>query len=84
MMVCRSLICGGQFIAWATNIIHPGPVNVTGNGLIQFSGQNVDLSRSVLTFQKPGDIRGDWLNHNHLLVLPGTANPDSVGGCGWN
>jgi hypothetical protein len=55
--------CGYQFLAWATNIVNPGTVNVPGVltfvnlgtlatglvGLMQFTGQNVDLSRSTLT-----------------------------------
>jgi hypothetical protein len=54
--------CGSQFLAWATNIVNPGTVNVPGilttvnlgtgasgvAGLMQFTGQNVDLSRSTL------------------------------------
>jgi hypothetical protein len=55
--------CGYQFLAWATNIVNPGTVNVPGvftivnsgtlatgvAALLQFTGQNVDLSRSTLT-----------------------------------
>jgi hypothetical protein len=55
--------CGYQFLARATNIVNPGTVNVQGYnvivnsgtgatglaGLLQFTGQNVDLSRSALT-----------------------------------
>ena len=54
--------CSYQFLAWATNIVNPGTVNVPGifttvnpgtgatgvAGLMQFTGQNVDLSRSTL------------------------------------
>ena len=41
--------CGSEFLAWATNIVNPGTVNVPGVvGLMQFTGQNVDLSRSTL------------------------------------
>ena len=64
----------GQFIAWATNIINPGPVDVGGNGLMQFSGQNVDLSRSVLTIESPEifeEIGSTITNIN----ITGTANP---------
>ncbi len=55
--------CSYKFIAWATNIMNPGTVNVPGiftfvnpgtlatglAGLLQFTGQNVDLTRSTLT-----------------------------------
>ena len=51
--------CGYDFVAWATNIVNPGTVNVPGIfttvnpgtgatgvvGLMQFTGQKVDLSR---------------------------------------
>jgi hypothetical protein len=54
--------CGYYFVAWATNIMNPGTVNVPGIfttvnlgtgatgvvGLMQFTGQKVDLSRSTL------------------------------------
>ena len=54
--------CGYEFVAWATNIVNPGTVNVPGVfmivnqgtlatgvvGLMQFTGQNVDLSHSTL------------------------------------
>ena len=57
--------CGYQFLAWATNILNPGTVNVPGTGVIvnanplafataigglmQITGQNVDLTGSALT-----------------------------------
>ena len=55
--------CGYQFMARATNILNPGTVNVQGfniivnpgtlatglGALLQFTGQNVDLTRSALT-----------------------------------
>jgi hypothetical protein len=64
----------GQFIAWATNIINPGPVDVGGDGLIQFSGQNVDLSRSVLTIESPEifEVIGSTITN---INVSGTANP---------
>ncbi|MGO8743817.1 MAG: hypothetical protein ACLQUR_15645 [Limisphaerales bacterium] len=54
--------CGYYFVAWATNIMNPGTVNVPGIfttvnpgtgatglvGLMQFTGQKVDLSGSTL------------------------------------
>ncbi|MGH7951407.1 MAG: hypothetical protein ACREFE_05755, partial [Limisphaerales bacterium] len=39
---------GSQFYAWATNIVNGGTVNVGENGLMRFTGQNLDLSRSTL------------------------------------
>ena len=38
----------GQFLVNATNIVNSGTVDVGVNGLMQFTGQNVDLSRSTL------------------------------------
>lgn len=80
--------CDYQFLAWATNIVNPGTVNVPGIlttvnlgtgasgvvGLMQFTGQNVDLSRSTLTMAggqgtaravgflglKGADTNSDW------------------------
>jgi hypothetical protein len=51
----EELIFGfGQFNAWATNIVNPGAVDVGPDGLMQFSGVNVDLSRSTLTIESFG------------------------------
>jgi len=41
----------GQCIVSATNIISPGVIDVGVNGLMQFGGQNVDLSRSTLILE---------------------------------
>jgi hypothetical protein len=41
----------GEFIVSATNVVNPGTVDVGLNGLIQITGQNVDLSRSTLTVE---------------------------------
>lgn len=41
----------GIFNAWATNIVNSGTVNIGGYGLMQFAGQNVDLSRSKLNME---------------------------------
>lgn len=38
----------------ATNIVNPGKVEMGVNGLIQFTGQNVDLSRSLLNIEGAG------------------------------
>lgn len=37
-----------EFDAWATNIVNPGIVDVGADGLMEFTGQNLDLSRSTL------------------------------------
>jgi hypothetical protein len=41
----------GTFNASATNILNPGTVDVGVDSLMQFTGQNVDLSRSTLTVE---------------------------------
>lgn len=41
----------GQCIIWATNIVNPGTINVGGNGLMRFTGQNINLSHGVLTME---------------------------------
>ncbi|MGH7942757.1 MAG: hypothetical protein ACREFR_16990 [Limisphaerales bacterium] len=42
----------GQCLVWATNIICPGTIIVGENGLIQLTGDNVDLSHAVLTLEQ--------------------------------
>jgi hypothetical protein len=46
----------GKFNAWATNIVNPGTVSVGFDGLLQFTGQNVDLTRSQLTVENSTDL----------------------------
>ncbi len=41
----------GIFSVMATNIINPGVVDVGASGLMQFTGQGADLSRSTLTIE---------------------------------
>ena len=41
----------GEFTVLATNIVNPGTVAVGENGLLQFTGQSVDLSRSQLSVE---------------------------------
>lgn len=40
-----------QFVATATNIVNSGVVDVGVDGLMQFTGENVDLSRGQLTME---------------------------------
>ena len=48
-----------QCLVSATNILCPGTVDVGGYGLIKFTGQNVDLSRSTLNIEPLGaDVSG--------------------------
>ena len=44
----------GNFNAWATNISNPGSVDVGVDGLMQFTGQNVNLARSRLMIEGSG------------------------------
>jgi hypothetical protein len=41
----------GMFSVMATNIINPGTIYVGASGLMQFTGQGADLSRSTLTIE---------------------------------
>jgi hypothetical protein len=41
----------GQLIAWATNIVNPGTINMGPNTVMQLTGGNVDLSRSTIVMQ---------------------------------
>jgi hypothetical protein len=45
-----------QFLVSATNIVYPGVLDVGQDGLIQFTGQNMDLTRSRLTLESSGPI----------------------------
>jgi len=60
-----------QCLINATNIVNPGVVDVGVDGLMQFTGQHVDLSRSTLNMEGAGanvagsgafglDTNGDW------------------------
>ena len=52
---------GGQCIIWATNIVNPGIITVGGDGLLQFTGDNVNLSFSELTIQ--GNSQTNYFNN---------------------
>lgn len=43
-----------QCLVSATNILNPGVVDVGANGMIQLTGQNVDLTRARLTLEEAG------------------------------
>lgn len=46
-----SLATVGIFKVWATNIVNPGTVAVGVDGLLQFTGQSVNLARSQLSLE---------------------------------
>lgn len=48
----------GQCFVSATNIVNSGVIEVSGNGLIQFTGQNVDLTRGTLDIENSPSING--------------------------
>jgi hypothetical protein len=52
----------GEAFIQATNIIIPGNIEVGANGLLDLNGQNVDLSRSVLTFEELGVNASNFVN----------------------
>jgi hypothetical protein len=52
-VTCDSLDEAG-FNAWATNIVNPGTVDVGSDGLMAFTGQNVNLTRSLLIMENNG------------------------------
>ncbi len=47
---------GGQLIVWATNIVNPGAVFMGPNSVMQFTGGNVDLTRTLITMEGFGSI----------------------------
>ncbi|HEU6449651.1 MAG TPA: hypothetical protein VFV23_14550 [Verrucomicrobiae bacterium] len=70
----------GECVVSATNIFNPGTVNVSMNGLMQFSGQTVDLSRGTFAMDTLGvstyasgatgiDTNAEW-NPNLYLMNP--------------
>ena len=61
----------------ATNVLNPGLVDVGGNGLIQITGQNVDLSRSSLL------IEGNGANTSGSSDY-GTNNPNATPFFAWD
>lgn len=48
----------GQCLVWATNILCPGNIEVSEDGFMSFTGQNVNLSNSVLTIESPENLSG--------------------------
>jgi len=58
----NSIECGSQINVWATNIINPGGVTVDGYlGLMQFTGDNVNLNNSTLLMESSlGDGGADF------------------------
>ncbi len=61
---CNSILDGnilpGTCLIQATNVIVPGTIAIGGGGALAINGQNVDLSRSVISMES-------------LLVIPTTA-----------
>jgi hypothetical protein len=49
----------GQFKAWATNILCPGGIDVGTGGLIQMTGQNLDLTGGALTVESEMNSLGN-------------------------
>lgn len=77
-------LVAGQMIVWATNIVNPGIVNVGENGLLQFTGQKVDLTRAQLTIQGTPAVTGlaaasgfytNWFPSFNLTSNSATASP---------
>ena len=76
----------GECIVSATNIVNPGNINIGAQGLLQMTGQNVDLSRGVFNMETT-------LNNNQGVigsVLLNGVNFNSSGAVGvdtngdWN
>ena len=49
-----SITVGSQLIVTATNLVSPGTMDVGANGLLQLTGQNVDLTRGMFTMEQGG------------------------------
>ena len=70
----------GECIVSATNIVNPGNINIGAQGLLQMTGQNVDLSRGVFNMEST-------LNNNQGVIgsiLLNGVNFNSVGAVGLN
>ena len=70
----------GEVTVAATNIINPGTVDVSVDGLINFTGRNVDLSQSQLIVESPLNILGTLGTVNY--VSTGLAGVDT--NADWN
>ncbi len=57
----------GIFSVLATNIFNPGTVDVGANGLIKFTGQNADFTRSFLNVE--GNASGQGVNSTAFFGL---------------
>ena len=57
-----NFITVGKVSVWATNIVNPGIVTVGQDGLMQFTGQNVDLTRSQLTLENVNTLQNIFFN----------------------
>lgn len=81
-----ALLGSGQCAVNATNIINPGNIDVSVNGSITLTGQNVDLSRGVFNVE-PVESFADTLFGSSLY---NTVNLSSTGAVGldtnadWN
>jgi hypothetical protein len=80
------LISLGQCNIWATNIINPGNIEVGAEGQIGLTGQNIDLTRSVLTVENTLNanqgVVGSVLLDNVNFASSGIVGFDTNGD--WN
>jgi hypothetical protein len=76
----------GECLVSATNIVDPGDIEVGENGLIQMTGQNVDLSRGQFNVESDAYI----YDYPNSLFQQNNLNLTSTGGAGvdtnsdWN
>ena len=81
---CSSALTNAQMIVWATNIVNPGIIDVGENGLVQFTGNKVDLTRAQLTIEGTPAATGliaesgfytNWVPSADLTPNSATASP---------
>lgn len=66
----------GQCVVSATNIFNPGWIEVGPDGLIQFAGRNVDLSRGVMTVEALQDFFTGFANINPIGTIGVDTNAE--------
>ncbi len=68
----------GECFVSATNVVNPGVIEVGPAGLIQFTGQNVDLTRAVLDIESLQDFYTGYANLNAIGTFGTDTNAE------WN
>jgi hypothetical protein len=72
-LLAEDAALSGQLIVKATNIVHSGQINMDASGLVQLSGNNVDLTRGSITMASPSLAFTIDTNGNIIATAVGNA-----------